>query len=471
MKFNILVIDDEQNIREGLATALEMDGYNVATAVNGKDGLEYVVAHEVDLVITDLRMPEVSGEDVLSRVVAEYPGVPVIVLTGHGSVETAVDAMRAGAYDFLTKPLNLDRLSLLVKRALRSREMILQQRELEAELAGKKTFEHIIGKSPAMLKNFDVMRKVAPTKASVLITGESGVGKELIANALHNLSPRKNASFVKVHCASLAESLLESELFGHEKGAFTGAVSRKRGRFELADGGSLFLDEIGEINQQVQIKILRVLQEKKFERVGGEETIEVDVRIIAATNRDLEKEVEAGRFREDLFYRLNVVRIHVPPLRERKDDIPMMVASFIKEFAAENQKKIEGIDSKARNILYSYDWPGNVRQLRNSIESAVVMADKNIITADDLPPGIMPGHEGQFIKIPVGTTVAEAEREVILQTLAANNGNKSKTADMLEIGRKTLHRKLNEYGVDAGSGDGIGASTSSDADNQGGGES
>ncbi len=447
MKFNILVIDDEQNIREGLATALEMDGYNVATASDGKAGLDYAAAHEVDLIITDLRMPVLSGEEVLSKVVADYPGVPVIVLTGHGSVETAVDAMRAGAYDFLTKPLNLDRLSLLVKRALRSREMILQQRELEAELASKKTFEHIIGKSPAMMKNFDVCRKVAPTKASVLITGESGVGKELIANAIHNLSPRKDGPFVKVHCASLAESLLESELFGHEKGSFTGAVGRKRGRFELADGGSIFLDEIGEINQQVQIKILRVLQEKKFERVGGEETIEVDVRIIAATNRDLEKEVEEGRFREDLFYRLNVVRIHVPPLRERKDDIPMMVASFIKEFSNENQKKIEGVDLKARNILYSYDWPGNVRQLRNCIESAVVMAEKNVITAEDLPPGIMPGHEGQCIKIPLGTTVSEAEKEIILQTLAANNGNKSKTADMLGIGRKTLHRKLNEYGV------------------------
>lgn len=447
MKFNILVIDDEQNIREGLATALEMDGYNVATASDGKAGLDYAAAHEVDLIITDLRMPVLSGEEVLSKVVADYPGVPVIVLTGHGSVETAVDAMRAGAYDFLTKPLNLDRLSLLVKRALRSREMILQQRELEAELASKKTFEHIIGKSPAMMKNFDVCRKVAPTKASVLITGESGVGKELIANAIHNLSPRKDGPFVKVHCASLAESLLESELFGHEKGSFTGAVGRKRGRFELADGGSIFLDEIGEINQQVQIKILRVLQEKKFERVGGEETIEVDVRIIAATNRDLEKEVEEGRFREDLFYRLNVVRIHVPPLRERKDDIPMMVASFIKEFSNENQKKIEGVDLKARNILYSYDWPGNVRQLRNCIESAVVMAEKNVITAEDLPPGIMPGHEGQCIKIPLGTTASEAEKEIILQTLAANNGNKSKTADMLGIGRKTLHRKLNEYGV------------------------
>ncbi len=447
MKFSILVIDDEKNIREGLAAALEMDGYSVATAENGKAGLEYAAANDIDLIITDLRMPVMSGEEVLSKAATDFPGVPVIVLTGHGSVEAAVDAMRAGAYDFLTKPLDLDRLSLLAKRALKSREMVLQQRQLEEELSGKKTFEHIIGKTPVMLKNFEIVKKVAPTKASVLVTGESGTGKELIANAIHNISPRKGKPLIKVHCASLTESLLESELFGHERGAFTGAVSRKRGRFELADGGTIFLDEIGEINQQVQIKILRVIQEKKFERVGGEETLEVDVRIIAATNRDLLKEVEEGRFREDLFYRLNVVNITVPPLRERKDDIPMMIASFVKEFAAENQKAIEGVDPKARNILYSYDWPGNVRQLRNCIESAVVMAESNMIIADDLPPGIQPNHEGQFVKIPVGATLAEGEKEIILQTLAANGGNKTKTADMLKIGRKTLHRKLGEYGV------------------------
>jgi len=450
MKFTILVIDDEKNIREGLKAALELDGYNVELAADGAAGLEIALKSEVDLVITDLKMPGVTGEEVLRRVTSETPGIPVIVLTGHGTVESAVDAMRAGAYDFLTKPLNLDRLSLVVKRALQNRELVLQHRELEREVSGKRSFEHIIGKSPAMTRVFDIVKKVASTKASVLITGESGVGKELIANALHNLSPRKDKPFIKVHCAALAETLLESELFGHEKGSFTGAVSRKRGRFELAHGGTIFLDEIGEIDQSVQIKLLRVLQEKKFERVGGEEVIEVDVRVITATNRDLEHEIAEGRFREDLFYRLNVVRIHVPPLRERKDDIPMMIASFVKEFAEENGKRIEGIDPKARSALYAYDWPGNVRQLRNCVESAVVMSSSPVITLDDLPPSIRPGEEAPSIHIPVGATMAEAERQVIMQTLSANAGNKTKTAEVLGIGRKTLHRKLDEYGADAG---------------------
>lgn len=447
MKFTILVIDDEKNIREGLGAALELEGYSVMLAANGEEGLDLALHADIDLVITDLRMPGISGEEVLRRVCTETPGVPVIVLTGHGTVENAVEAMRSGAYDFLTKPLNLDRLSLLVKRALQNRELVLQHRELEREVENRKSFEHIIGKSPIMQKVFEVVKRVSPTKASVLITGESGVGKELIASALHNLSGRADKPFIKVHCAALAETLLESELFGHEKGSFTGAIGRKRGRFELAHGGTIFLDEIGEINQAVQIKILRVLQEKRFERVGGEETIEVDVRVITATNRDLEKEIAAGRFREDLFYRLNVVCINVPPLRERKDDIPLMITSFIKEFAEENGKKIEGIDSKARAVLYGYDWPGNVRQLRNCIESAVVMTSGPIIMVDDLPPSIRSGDETQSLHIPVGVTMAEAEKQVILQTLAGQNGNKTRTAEVLGIGRKTLHRKLDEYGV------------------------
>jgi DNA-binding NtrC family response regulator len=446
VKFTILVIDDEKNIRTGLQAALELDGYEVLLAEDGTTGLSLALNNEVDLVITDLRMPGVSGEEVLRRITTETPGIPVIVLTGHGTVENAVEAMRSGAYDFLTKPLNLDRLSLLVKRALQSRELVLQNRELEQEAEKRKSFEHIIGKSPSMLKLFDVVKRVAPTRASVLITGESGVGKELIANALHNLSTRKDNPIIKVHCAALAENILESELFGHEKGAFTGAVSRKRGRFELAHGGTIFLDEIGEINQSVQIKILRVLQEKMFERVGGEDTIEVDVRVITATNRDLEKEIAEGRFREDLFYRLNVVRIHVPPLRERKDDLPLMISAFVKEFAEENGKVIESIDPKARQALYAYDWPGNVRQLRNCIESAVAMTTGTVITLDELPPSIREMDEIPAITIPVGATMADAEREIILQTLAAQNGNKSKTAEVLGIGRKTLHRKLDEYG-------------------------
>ena len=394
-------------------------------------------------------MPGISGEEVLARVRGESPGIPVIVLTGHGSIDTAVDAMRNGAYDFLTKPLSLDRLTLIVKRALAGRELEIRHSSLQQELDAKTSFESIIGKSAEMQRIFQMVRKAADSKASVLITGESGTGKELIANALHNLSPRKDKPFIKVHCAALSESLLESELFGHEKGAFTGAAARKRGRFELANGGTIFLDEIGEINQNVQIKILRVLQDKRFERVGGEETLEVDVRVIAATNRNLEEEILQGRFREDLFYRLNVVHIQVPPLRERKDDIPLMLNAFLDEFNRENNKSITGFDSRSRSALYKYGWPGNIRQLRNCVESAVVMCSGSQISLEDLPPTIRGAAEASVIQVPMGITLAEAEKIIIQQNLAANQGNKSKTADVLDIGRKTLHRKLEEYQLEA----------------------
>ena len=450
MNFTILIIDDEKNIREGLGTALELEGYDVKLAENGEVGLKLIEKGDIDLVITDLRMPGISGEEVIAKVAGESPGVPVIVLTGHGSIDSAVTAMRNGAYDFLTKPLNLDRLILIVKRALAGRELEIRHSTLKEELDAKTSFESIIGKSAEMLRIFEVVRKAANSKASVLITGESGTGKELIANALHNLSNRRDKPFVKVHCAALSESLLESELFGHEKGAFTGAVARKRGRFELANTGSIFLDEIGEIDQNVQIQILRVLQDRRFERVGGEETLEVDVRIIAATNRDLLQEIAEHRFREDLFYRLNVVHIQVPPLRERKDDIPLLVASFLEEFAKENNKKITGIDARARSALYKYNWPGNIRQLRNCIESAVVMCSGSEITLEDLPPSVSGASDTDMISIPVGITLAEAEKILIQQNLAVNKGNKSKTADILGIGRKTLHRKIDEYNLEVG---------------------
>ncbi|MDR0497842.1 MAG: sigma-54 dependent transcriptional regulator, partial [Treponema sp.] len=318
MKFRILVAEDEKNIREGLTEALELDNHEVVTAADGKEAYKRFQKGDIDLVITDLRMPGFSGEELLEKILTESPGFPVIVLTGHGTIETAVKTMRMGAWDFLIKPVNLDYLSLLVKQALDNRELLFKHRRLLEELAEHKRFKTIIGTSAAMRRVFDTTSRAAPTKASILITGESGVGKELVADAIHDLSNRKDKPLVKVHCAALAASLLESELFGHEKGAFTGAVSRKRGRFELANEGTLFLDEIGEIDQGTQIKLLRVLQEKKFERVGGEETIETDVRIVAATNKDLKGEIEKGNFREDLYFRLNVVNINVPPLRERK---------------------------------------------------------------------------------------------------------------------------------------------------------
>ncbi len=449
MKLTILVVDDEKNIREGLREALALDGYEVALAADGDAALKAFENGDVDLVITDLKMPKVSGEDLLKRVVSNYPTVPVIILTGHGTIESAVGAMRDGAYDFLTKPVNLDHLSLLVKRALENRSLLLQNRALQEELEKKNQFASIIGKSKEMKQVFEMVRQVAPARTSVLITGESGVGKEMIAEALHYHSPRREKPLVKLHCAALAETLLESELFGHEKGAFTGAIARKRGRFELANTGTLFLDEIGEINQSVQIKLLRVLEEKKFERVGGEETIEVDVRLIAATNKDLAQAIAQGAFREDLFYRLNVVNIHVPPLRERKDDIPLLIAAFLAEFAGENGKNIDGMDPKARLALFNYSWPGNVRQLRNSIESAVVLCKGAIITLDDLPPNVRGESSEEIMRIPVGASLSEMEKEAIRATLQREGGNKSRAAEILGIGRKTLHRKLQEFGLDS----------------------
>ena len=447
MKLTILVADDEKNIREGLREALALDGYEVATAADGREALDAVTRGDVDLLITDLKMPRLSGEELLKSVAAQFPTMPVIILTGHGTIESAVQAMHDGAYDFLTKPVNLDRLSLLVKRALASRELAVQNRAMQEELERRSGFASIIGRSAEMRQVFEMVRQVAPSRSSVLITGESGSGKEMIAEALHYNSPRKDKPFIKLHCAALTESLLESELFGHEKGAFTGAIARKRGRFELAHLGTLFLDEIGEINQNVQIKLLRVLEEKKFERVGGEETVETDVRLIASTNRDLKEAIGKGTFREDLYYRLNVVNIHIPPLRERKEDIPLLIAAFLREFSQENGKPIEGIDAKARLSLYNYSWPGNVRQLRNSIESAVVLSKGSTITMDDLPPNIRGETGTDSLRLAVGASLADVEKEVIRSTLAREGGNKSRTAEILGIGRKTLHRKIEEYGL------------------------
>jgi len=452
MNFNILVVDDEKNIRMGLGKALELDGYNVFLAEDGSEAMKVMVRADIDLVLTDLRMPRVSGEELLKKISSSYPTVPVIILTGHGTVENAVNAMRDGAYDFLTKPLNLDRLSLLVKRALSSRELVLKHRELQEEVARleqKRDTANFIGKSSQMQKVFELISQVAATKASVLITGESGVGKELVADAIHKQSQRQDKPFIKVHCAALSESLLESELFGHEKGAFTGATGQKKGRFELSDGGSIFLDEIGEINQSIQIKILRVLQEREFERVGGVSSVRIDTRLVAATNRDLMEEIRKGNFREDLYYRLNVVNIHIPPLRERRDDIPLLASAFLKEFNEENGRSIEGIDSKAAMALYNYSWPGNVRELRNCMESAVVLCRGHFIMPEDLPPSVSAGADEEgYIKIKLGSNMAESEKTIIRSTLNYARGNKSRTAEILGIGRKTLHRKIHDYGLE-----------------------
>lgn len=450
-KFTILTIDDEENIRIGLADYFELEGYNVKTASSGKEGLSIIEEGGIDIVITDLKMDGISGEEVVRRVTTEHPGIPVIVLTGHGSIDDATASIKAGAFDFLTKPLDLDHLNIVVKNALHGKILAEQNKELKEKLSKSISVsdDGMIGKSSEIAKVRQMIEKAAPSKAGVLITGESGVGKELVARAIHNKSERKDKPFVIVHCAALSESLIESELFGFEKGAFTGAESMHKGRFELADGGTIFLDEIGEINQATQVKLLRVLQERKFERVGGEKTIEVDVRVVAATNKNLEQEVRLGNFREDLYYRLNVIRIEMPSLRERKDDIPLLMHSFLRRFNIENEKNITGFDNRSKSAMIKYNWPGNIRELKNCVESAVVMCTGTQIKIEDLPNSVRAKSEEHTIQIPVGITMDEAEKIIIQENLAANNGNKSKTADMLGIGRKTLHRKLDEFNINS----------------------
>ncbi len=452
--FQILIADDEPNICKGLCSALGASapapGYAFSTAADGAEAWQIMQSREIDLAIIDLRMPKVSGEELLERIKREYFTVPVIILTGHGSIENAVGAMRAGAYDFLTKPVDLEHLELLVARALSSRELKRKNRELAQEVERLRAREQrnvkFASKNPTMRRIYQILEQVAPSRASVLVTGESGVGKELIAESLHRLSERRDKQLVKVHCAALSETLLESELFGHEKGAFTGAGSRRRGRFELADGSSIFLDEIGEIDATTQIKLLRVLQEKRFERVGGEQTLEVDVRLIAATNRDLKEEVAQGRFREDLFYRLNVINIHIPPLRERREDLPFLIPYFLEQSVKENRRThIEGIAPKALTLLYNYSWPGNIRELQNTVESAVVLCNHNIIQPEELPPHIRQQQDQRQIQIPLGSSMMQVEEAAIRATIAYAGGNKTQAAKILQIGRKTLHRKIHDY--------------------------
>ena len=444
----ILIADDEKNTREGLARALQRH-YEVRLAEDGRRALEVLDQQPVDIVLSDVRMPGMDGLTLLSRVLARQPQPLVILLTAYGTVETAVEAMKRGAYDFLTKPVNLDQLDLKLKQALRSREVELENRTLHEQLDKKFGMDKILGNSPPMQEVFDIIRQVAPTRATVLIEGESGTGKELVARAIHQIGPRAQGPFIPVHCAALSKTLLESELFGHEKGSFTGATERRQGRFEMADGGTLFLDEIGEIDPAVQVKILRVLEEHKFERVGGSDMLEVDVRLLAATNRDLKKMVAEGQFREDLFFRLYVVNVHLPPLRERTGDLPLLAQQFLREFAAENQKPVAGLTPDALDLLAAYHWPGNVRELRNVLERMVVLARGAKLTVRDLPANIRELAGGK----PAGSewgqdlTLAAAEKQLIIQALKRNAGSRTLAAQQLGLSRRTLHRKLNEYGL------------------------
>ncbi len=440
----ILVVDDEQVHRYMLCSMLKEWGWRCVEADDGDTAVAAVEKHAYDAVLMDVRMARMDGREAFTRIHAVKPALPVIIMTAYSSVDAAVEAIRHGAHDYLTKPLDFDRLRLALERAV-DRHQVVERRQQRAE---EETPLHtaIIGTSPPMLELLEMIRYVAPTEATVLIAGESGTGKELVAEALHHNSLRREGPFVKVNCAALAESLLESELFGHEKGAFTGADRRREGKFVQADGGTLFLDEIGETTQAMQVKLLRVLQEQELQRVGGEETISVDVRIIAATNRNLEEEVRRGAFREDLYYRLNVVMLLVPPLRQRDEDIPLLVRHFAAIFAQKNRRRLEGITQGCMDLLRRYSWPGNVRELENAIERGIILMRGEQLTEKSLPLTVQKIAEDQETMPGARpSSLSDIEKEMIFQTLDETGGNKSEAARRLGITRKTLQNKLHKY--------------------------
>ncbi len=443
----VLIVDDEKSARDGLVRALRRD-YRVFVAENGASAMEVLSAQQVDVLLSDVRMPGMDGITLMQRALANQAELICIILTAYGDVDMAVEAMKHGATDFMTKPINLDKLELVLDRVLKSKKMELENEQLRVQLDNKYGLENIIGRSTPMQEVFDTIRQVANSRATVLIQGESGTGKELVAKAIHQLSPRNNGPFVAVHCAALSQNLLESELFGHEKGAFTGAMERRVGRFEKGDGGSLFLDEISEIDASVQVKILRALEERQIERVGGDTPVDVDTRLIAATNRDLKEMVDEGDFREDLFYRLYVVVITLPPLRERQDDTLLLLNHYLAVFNEENSKQIEGFSPAAYEMLAGYDWPGNIRELRNLIERMVVLAHGKVLDVKDIPVQIRETAVGvREVRADADLTVDEMEKRMIVQALEKTGGNRTRAAEKLGISRRTLHRKLNEYGL------------------------
>ncbi len=449
----VLVVDDEANLRKVLAAMLRKDGYEVAVAADGEQALAELAKNGADVVVTDLVMPKVGGMDILKTVNASYPEVPVIIITAHGTVDSAVEAIKLGAFDYITKPFEQAEIQAVVKKAAKTSEDNFNHVRSDGRARSS-----IIGHSLQMQEIFKIIDKVADTPSTVLITGESGTGKELIATALHDGSSRREKPLIKINCAAIPKDLMESELFGYEKGAFTGAVTSKPGRFELADGGTLFLDEIAEIPVEMQVKLLRALQESEFERVGGIKTTRVDVRLIAATNRNLEQEIEAGRFRKDLFYRLNVVPIVLPPLRDRKQDIPILCGHFIEKYNKKLSKKIEGISDEALATLQTYAWPGNIRELENLMERVILFSDGPRLELKDLPesvrggPAPVPGEPtpapGETpLKDLVKMKAAEVEKEAIAKALEATQGNVTRAAKLLQISRKSLQTKMKELGL------------------------
>jgi two-component system response regulator AtoC len=456
----VLVIDDEANLRKVLAALLRRDGYDVTIAEDGEMGLAEFQKNGADAVITDLVMPKVGGMEVLKAINGADPEVPVIIITAHGTVDSAVEAIKLGAFDYVTKPFDQSELSNVLAKAIRTHE------SARRNARGEHGKPSLVGESPQMQDVMRIIDKVADTPSKVLITGESGTGKELIATALHEGSSRRDKAFIRINCAAIPRELIESELFGYERGAFTGAVTSKPGRFELADGGTLFLDEIGEIPVEMQVKLLRALQESEFERVGGIKTTRVDVRLIAATNRDLNTEIEAGRFRKDLYYRLAVVPINLPPLRERPSDIPTLVRHFVDKYNRRLNKRIEGMTDEALSLVQAYAWPGNIRELENLIERTLLFADGPLIGAADLPqhlrtpgatplPGPAPGVPGT-LPVPAGETglkdivrqrSAELEKEIITRALEETGGNVTRAAKLLQISRKSLQTKMKEFSL------------------------
>jgi DNA-binding NtrC family response regulator len=441
----ILIVEDDPTVGESLRHLFKKKGYGILLASNGKEALHLFKQKVVDLVITDVVMPKMDGIELLEAIKGLRPETEVIVISAQGTIEKAVQAMKSGAFDFIEKPINPRVISLLVERALEKQTLILQNRDLRSRLEERFHFKNIVGRSEKMVKVFELIHHIAPYDSSVLIIGESGTGKELIANAIHYNSPRASMPFIKVSCASLSEGIIESELFGHEKGAFTGAIASRKGRFELAHQGTLFLDEVEDIPPATQIKLLRVLQEGEFERVGGNKTIKVNIRIIAASNRDLQEAVKRDAFREDLYYRLNVVNIKLPPLRDRKDDIPFLVNFFIEKYNEKYHMKVKGISQKAMNLLTDYEWSGNVRELENTIESVLVINSPGVIDVQHLSQEIRDVKERpETIPIKIGTPLEEVEKEMLIQTLKATKGNKRKAARLLGINVRTIHRKIDE---------------------------
>jgi two-component system, NtrC family, nitrogen regulation response regulator NtrX len=448
----ILIVDDEESIRESLDGILQDEGFRTLFARDGEEGLAMLRDETPDLVLLDIWMPGIDGLEVLRRIKANYPEQQVVMMSGHGSIETAVRATKIGAFDFIEKPLSLEKVLLTIQNSLKVGQLVEENRSLRAKICKD---DEMIGESPAIRELKAQIAIAAPTSGWVLITGENGTGKELVARAVHAYSQRREKPFIEVNCAAIPEDLIESELFGHEKGAFTGATIQRKGKFDLSHEGTLFLDEIGDMSLKTQAKVLRILQERKFERVGGNRTIEVDVRVIAATNKDLEEEIQKGNFREDLYYRLNVLPFHVPPLRERREDIPALTSHFLKHFCSKESRETKSLSPEAEEILLSYPWPGNVRELKNIIERLVIMTPDNLITERQLPASLRtrksPLRAVATAADPSSTyreAREEFEREYLIQKLEENDWNISRTAEVIEVERSNLHRKIKSYGIE-----------------------